>query len=60
MHTDTPADLIPIGEAARILGVSVDTLRRWEAQGKITSLRTLGGQRRFDRDAIDKIKTSAA
>lgn len=40
-------DLVPIGEAARRLGVSLDTLRRWDEEGKLRVVRTLGGQRRF-------------
>lgn len=40
-------DLLPIGEAARYLGVSVSTVRRWESLGHIASLRTLGNQRRY-------------
>lgn len=36
------------GEAARILGVCDRTLRYWEEQGKITAIRTAGGQRRYD------------
>lgn len=32
--------LIPIGEAAKLLGVSVDTLRRWESAGRIHSVRS--------------------
>jgi putative resolvase len=43
---------VPISEAARILGVSVDTLRRWEAAGKIQVERTPGGHRRYDLDQI--------
>ncbi len=35
-------------EAAYLLGVSTDTLRRWEKEGKITSSRTEGGHRRYD------------
>ena len=34
-----------IGEAAGLLGVRVETLRRWEAQRKIRVTRTEGGQR---------------
>ena len=37
-----------IGKAAKELGVSKDTLRRWEAAGKITSERTPRGHRRYD------------
>ncbi|NEO55507.1 MAG: IS607 family transposase [Okeania sp. SIO3B5] len=36
------------GEAARILGVCDRTLRYWEEQGKIKTIRTAGGQRRYD------------
>ena len=39
--------LITIREASDLLGVSIKTLRRWEQQGKITSIRTRGGHRRF-------------
>jgi excisionase family DNA binding protein len=37
-----------IGVAAKQLGVSQDTLRRWERAGKITAERTARGHRRFD------------
>lgn len=45
--------LIPIGEAARRLGVSADTLRRWEESGHLHPVRTLGGQRRYSAALID-------
>ena len=34
-----------IGTAAAILGVSVDTLRRWEEAGRVAFERSAGGQR---------------
>jgi molybdopterin-binding protein len=34
-----------IGEAAEALGVRVETIRRWEREGKLTTTRTSGGQR---------------
>ncbi|MGZ4136367.1 MAG: MerR family DNA-binding transcriptional regulator, partial [Actinomycetota bacterium] len=34
-----------IGEAAAALGVRVETLRRWEREGKLRTTRTAGGQR---------------
>lgn len=34
-----------IGEAAAILGVRVETLRRWEWQGRLRAVRSEGGQR---------------
>ncbi|HEX3898145.1 MAG TPA: TOBE domain-containing protein [Mycobacteriales bacterium] len=33
------ADLISIGDVAKALGVSVETLRRWEAAGRVTFIR---------------------
>lgn len=43
----TPAadPTIRIGQAAEMLGVSVDTLRRWEADGRLATTRSGGGQR---------------
>lgn len=40
--------LINIGEAAKRLGVSISTLRRWEAQGRLVPERTPAGHRRYD------------
>jgi molybdopterin-binding protein len=34
-----------IGEAAEMLGVRVETLRRWEREGELKTTRTSGGQR---------------
>jgi molybdopterin-binding protein len=36
---------VRIGEAAKMLGVSVDTLRRWERERQLRTVRTAGGQR---------------
>jgi len=38
-------DGVRIGQAAELLGVSVETLRRWEADGKLRTRRSAGGQR---------------
>jgi molybdopterin-binding protein len=38
---------VRIGEAAEMLGVAVDTLRRWEADGRLKTVRSAGGQRRI-------------
>lgn len=40
--------LVSIGEAASALGVSITTLRRWEASGKLAAEHTAGGHRRYD------------
>ncbi|HSK98430.1 MAG TPA: TOBE domain-containing protein [Euzebyales bacterium] len=34
-----------IGQAAALLGISVDTMRRWEDEGRIELMRSEGGQR---------------
>jgi len=39
---------VSIGQAAKELGVSKETLRRWEAAGKIEVERTPKGHRRYD------------
>ena len=40
--------LIAISEAAQILGVSITTLRRWEAEGKLIPEHTAGKHRRYN------------
>jgi excisionase family DNA binding protein len=40
--------IVSIGEAAAVLGVSITTLRRWEAEGKLVAEHTAGGHRRYD------------
>jgi molybdopterin-binding protein len=34
-----------IGQAAEAIGVRIETLRRWERDGKLATVRTAGGQR---------------
>ena len=41
-------------QAARALGVSLGTIRRWSDMGYLESYRTPGGQRRFSREQIDQ------
>src|SRR3989442_8370410 len=40
-------------EAARYLGVSVDTIRQLDESGQLHASRTKGGHRRFARQALD-------
>lgn len=37
-----------LGKAAQLLGVSPDTVRRWADQGRVTTIRTDGGQREIE------------
>jgi len=49
-------ELIPIGKAATYLGVSVMTLRRWDATGKLPSLKSSGGHRYYLQETLDRFK----
>jgi excisionase family DNA binding protein len=40
-------------QAARHLGVSISTLRRWSDAGHVQVYRTPGGQRRFSVEQLD-------
>lgn len=40
-------------EAARHLGVSLSTIRRWSDMGALRGYRTPGGQRRFSVEQLD-------
>jgi excisionase family DNA binding protein len=40
-------------QAARYLGVSLATIRRWTDAGHVSCYRTPGGQRRFAREQLD-------
>ena len=44
-----------IGQAAEAIGVRVETLRRWERDGKLTTTRTSGGQRRVPAEEVARL-----
>ena len=46
---------LSIGESAEYLGVSIDTLRRWEKKKVILALRSPGGHRYFLKKDLDKL-----
>lgn len=52
-HASSDTDLLTVGEAAAIATVSTDTLKRWEKAGRIESLRTPTGHRRFRRSDVE-------
>ncbi|MEJ7707991.1 MAG: helix-turn-helix domain-containing protein [Nocardioidaceae bacterium] len=52
--------LLPISEAAARLGVTAGTLRRWEDEGRISAVRTVGNQRRFRVEDIKRLEKSTA
>ncbi|EKD94236.1 MAG: hypothetical protein ACD_26C00156G0001, partial [uncultured bacterium] len=48
-------NLIHISEAARLLGVSLDTLRRWDKAGNLHSIRKAGNARYFSQEEINDL-----
>ena len=58
MTTETPKADRAIGEVAKSFGVAVSTVRNWEKRGRITAIRTPGGQRRFRRTDIEALLTA--
>jgi excisionase family DNA binding protein len=63
MSHDLPNDLtrngyVLIGKAADILGVSIDTVRRWDKARKLNSVRLDGKNRCFALTELDRLKES--
>lgn len=44
-----------LGEAARAVGVSADTLRRWDRAGKVRTVRDSANRRRIPRPEIERL-----
>jgi excisionase family DNA binding protein len=57
-YSVTVNDLLTASEAASILHVSPETLRRWEQQGKLSATKTKGGHRRFSRSDVESYVVS--
>jgi MerR family redox-sensitive transcriptional activator SoxR len=50
-----PPPELSVGQVAERAGVTVSALRFYEAEGLITSTRTAGNQRRYQRDVLRRI-----
>src|SRR3972149_1885263 len=57
MSENLPNRTLPVSKAASFLGVSAETLRRWEKDGAIRAERTNGGQRRYDQRDLETMRT---
>ncbi|WP_189951273.1 BldC family transcriptional regulator [Streptomyces roseolus] len=53
MPSDDP--LLRPEEVAELFGVDARTIARWADEGKLCSVRTLGGHRRFRRSEVERI-----
>ena len=53
-----PREFYTAGEAARTLGISLDTLRRWDSQGRIKTSRDNGNRRVVSADEIERLRGS--
>ena len=49
-----------MGQAADLLGVSTDTLRRWADAGRLATVRSTGGRRQIDGAALAELARSLA
>jgi DNA-binding transcriptional MerR regulator len=51
-------DWLTIGEVSELTGVPIHTLRYWESEfsGYFSPIRTNGRQRRYDEEAVDRVK----
>jgi excisionase family DNA binding protein len=60
MKTDRASSRLGLStsEAARHLGVSLSTVRRWSDSGHLRGYRTPGGQRRFTVEQLDAFLAS--
>jgi len=47
--------LLTLKEACRLLGVHPNTLRKWDKQGKIRVVRTVGGRRRIPESEVKRL-----
>ena len=45
-------------EVADLFGVVPKTVTRWAKAGKLTSIRTLGGHRRFRKSEVDDLRNN--
>ncbi len=54
-----PRQSYSAGEAAKLLGISLDTLRRWDRQGRIKTRRDRANRRLVPASEIDRLRRRA-
>ena len=53
-------ELLTPGEVAKMFGVDPKTVTSWAKRGRLTSVRTLGGHRRYRRAEVSAILTTVS
>ena len=52
---EQPSARVRVGQAAEMLGISVETLRRWESEGRLRMERSEGGQRLVEIEEVARL-----
>jgi excisionase family DNA binding protein len=58
--TQHPDDLLTPSDAARVLGLSADSVRVLSDNGRLPSMRTVSGRRLFRRSDVDRLAVQRA
>ncbi len=58
--TTDPNDLMTPSDAARILGLSADSVRVLSDSGRLPAMRTVSGRRLFRREDVDRLAAQRA
>lgn len=56
--SQAPTQFLLTNEAARIIGVSPQTIRLWENVGRLRAVKASGGVRLFDRHDVEQLRDS--
>ena len=50
-----PPTFLTVSDAARLAGVSAQTIRAWERTGRVPAIRTASGVRLFEREVVQRV-----
>ncbi len=56
MSASQKSEDVALGEAAKAIGVSIDTLRRWDSAGKLKTIRDRNGRRRVPAAELERLR----
>jgi excisionase family DNA binding protein len=59
-HLPDPNDLMTPSDAARVLGLSADSVRVLSDSGRLPAMRTVSGRRLFRRSDVDRLAAERA